>query len=94
MEASMKIFQVVMQSLNISKMGVAAIVSSMFVPMVGLLIYAYGAAYLSYCYNLTKGSANMAILWAILCFCFPTLYYPFYAIVLLPKCPMIGGGRR
>ena len=60
------------------------------------LIYAYGAASLSYNYNMYINNKNLAILWAIVCFFFPFLYYPFYAIVLDPvlyvRTPV--GGKR
>jgi hypothetical protein len=58
----------------------------------------YGAARLSYCYNVSIGNADSAILYAVLCFLFPTFYYPYYALFLNPVCAKrsnsLLGGRR
>ena len=74
------------------------LVSSALVFIFGFL-YCYGAARLSYNYNLYTNNKEFAILWAILCFFFPATYYPFYAIFLdpvsaLPKSATIGGKKR
>jgi hypothetical protein len=54
--------------------------------------FALGAARLSYCHNIYMGNdTTVAILFAILCFFFPTIYYPVYAIFLNPVCSM---GRK
>jgi len=77
------------------------IVYIIFVVLV-IVIYGYGAARLSYCYNITQGaSSGTAIAWSILCFFFPGWYYPFNAI-FLASCgsaltnarKIVGGGRR
>ncbi len=54
-----------------------------------LLLFAYGAAKLSWCLNHSYG-------WSFLCFLFPGFYYPYYALFLNPLCttPMVGGKRR
>jgi hypothetical protein len=62
----------------------------------------YGAARLSWCYNMTIGTdSGLAVLYAFLAFMFSGLYYPFYALFLNPVCAMrsaavsvIGGRRR
>jgi hypothetical protein len=53
------------------------------------LLFAYGAAKLSWCLNNSYG-------WSFLCFLFPGFYYPYYAFALNPVCnvPMVGGKRR
>jgi len=66
------------------------------------VIYGYGAARLSYCYNITHGeTSGTAIAWAVLCFLFSGWYYPFHGI-FLSSCGSavtntmrkVGGGRR
>ena len=53
----------------------------------------YGAARLSYCYNIFIGnSETAALLYSILCFFFSGIYYPFYALSLSPVCGL-GKGR-
>ena len=58
--------------------------------LAAFLIYAvlgYGAANLSYCYNIAIGSPQeTAYMFAALCFLFPYIYYPYYAIMLNPLC--------
>lgn len=70
------------------------------------LLTAFGAAYQSYCYNMYVGNTSgVAVVYSILCFFFPQLYYPYYAIFLNPVCSMkpknnkglmgfLSGGRR
>jgi len=59
----------------------------------------YGAARLSYCYNISIGNtSDIAFVYSILCFFFSGIYYPFYALFLNPLCvkkpaSFIGGGR-
>jgi hypothetical protein len=50
-----------------------------------MVLYAYGAASLSYNYNLYVGNTG-GIVWVytILSFIFSSLYYPFYAVFLSP----------
>ena len=54
-----------------------------------MILFAYGAAKLSWCLNHSYG-------WSFLCFLFPGFYYPYYAFFLNPLCavPMVGGRRR
>ena len=50
-------------------------------------LISYGAARLSYCYNQSIGtSIELTYLYAIVCFFFSFVYYPFYAIMLNPLC--------
>lgn len=57
-------------------------------PVVGIslltMVYCYGAAKLSYNYNIYTNNSGYAFLWAILCYFFAFLYYPYYAIFLNP----------
>jgi len=59
--------------------------------------YCYGAAKLSYNYNISIGNVWTAVQWAILCYFFAGLYYPYYAIFLNPisaTVSMTGGRKR
>jgi hypothetical protein len=47
----------------------------------------YGAARLSWCYNTFYGAGEgEKLLYALLCFFYSGIYYPFYAIFLDPVC--------
>jgi hypothetical protein len=79
----------------------AGLIYSLFILLL-LAIPAFGAARLSYCYNMFVGnSTTLAVIYSILCFFFPAIYYPFYALFLNPVCAMqrpvmnnMTGGRR
>jgi hypothetical protein len=58
------------------------------------IIYCYGAAKLSYNYNMSIGNGGSAFMWAFICYFFAAIYYPYYAIVLNPVSPVMSGGRR
>jgi hypothetical protein len=46
-----------------------------------------GAVHLSWCYNKYIGTpTSLSIVYGILCFFFPMLYYPFYGVFLDPLC--------
>jgi len=76
-----------------AKLGVFAMLSSLLV-FIFLMITSYGAARLSYCYNISVGNTtDAAFLFSILCFFFPSFYYPYYALVLNPLC-MKGRNNR
>jgi hypothetical protein len=65
----------------------------------GALLYSYGAAKLSYNYNMSVNNGSMVYFWCILCFFFASIYYPYYAFFLNPVLPIsvVGvrvGGRR
>ena len=48
---------------------------------------AYGAASLSYCYNLSIGNdSGVALFYSVVCFFFSPVYYPYYALFLNPVC--------
>ncbi len=68
-------------------------VSSLFITVISFLS-AYGAAKLSYCYNVSIGNADSAFLWSLLAFFFCSLYYPYYGLFLNPLCAVKVGGRR
>lgn len=54
-----------------------------------LFMVSFGAARLSYCYNIYTGnSGGTAFIWSILAFFFSGIYYPFYALVLNPVCSL------
>jgi hypothetical protein len=68
------------------------------------LSYSFGAAILSYHYNMYKGNSG-AVVWAILAYFFSGLYYPYYAFfvdplstmtpaISIPSVPGIGGSSR
>lgn len=49
-----------------------------------LFISAYGAARLSYYYNMSFGNSGSAVFWSVLAFFFSDLYYPYYSFFLNP----------
>lgn len=63
-----------------------------------VFIYCYGAAKLSYDYNMSINNQGYIFMWAFLCYIFAFIYYPYYAIFLNPvaslAAPMVGGKRR
>lgn len=75
--------------------GILAVLSVLF----GLLLsfmYSYGAAKLSYCYNVSTGNGGIAVIYSLLAFFFSGIYYPYYAWFLNPLCavPQVGGRRK
>lgn len=48
------------------------------------IVYCYGAAKLSYDYNIYTNNSGYALIWAIVCYFFAFIYYPYYAIFLNP----------
>ena len=80
-------------------LGVAAFLSLW--GLIFVIAICAGSARLSYCYNIAIGnSADLAALFAVLCFFFPNFYYPYYALFLNPLCAatrsrgILGGRRR
>ena len=63
-----------------------------------VIISSYGAAKLSWFYNVHNGDTSSATLWSVLCFFFPSFYYPYYAVSLNPlnneSGPAKGGRSR
>ena len=53
--------------------------------LIGLLISAYGAARLSYFYNMSTGNSGYAVFWSVLAFIFSDFYYPMYSFFLNPQ---------
>jgi uncharacterized protein YacL len=72
----------------------------LFVGALIAFLYSYGAAKLSYTYNMSINNGSMVYVWSILCFFFASIYYPYYAFFLNPVLPMpvmgvaVGGRRR
>lgn len=64
----------------------AAVVSAftMFFFVIFVIISAYGAARLSYFYNMNSGNSGWALFWSVLAFMFADLYYPMYSYFLNP----------
>jgi hypothetical protein len=58
----------------------------------------YGAARLSWCYNTFYGAGEgEKLLYALLCFFYPGIYYPVYGIFLDPVCGRVaqrGGSKK
>lgn len=65
-----------------------------------IFVFCYGAALLSYTYNMSIHNGSMVYVWPLLCFFFATIYYPYYAFFLNPVLPIsvvgvrVGGARR
>ena len=76
------------ESGSISPTGGMAILG-IIIGLLPYILFAYGAAKLSWCLNSSYG-------WSFICFLFPGFYYPYYAFFLNPLCnvPMMGGKRR
>jgi hypothetical protein len=62
----------------------STIVISIILFLVFGIIFCYGAAKLSYNYNMSIGNGGTAYLWSIVCFFFANIYYPYYALILSP----------
>ena len=67
--------------------------------LIGSFIFSYGAAKLSYNYNMSMNNGSLVYFWCLLCFFFSSIYYPYYAFFLNPVLPiaMVGvsvGGKR
>jgi len=88
------VLQTVLQTLNISNTGIMAILSTMIIPFIWMIVFSYGAAQLSYCYNIMNGNAGSAIMWAVVCFFFPAFYYPYHALFLQKCVPAFVGGKK
>jgi ABC-type dipeptide/oligopeptide/nickel transport system permease component len=73
----------------------STIVISIILFLVFGIIFCYGAAKLSYNYNMSIGNGGSAFFWSIVCFLFANIYYPYYALILSPvsgNAPLTGGG--
>jgi uncharacterized membrane protein len=66
---------------------IATLYTFLFGGMLIFLLIGYGAARLSFCYNQSIGTPiELTYVYAVLCFLFCYVYYPFYAIMLNPLC--------
>jgi hypothetical protein len=82
-----------------SEMGGVAAILMFLVALIFYFSYAYGAAKLSWHYNIYVGNGSgSAFFYSLVCFFFSGLYYPFYALFLNPLSSMkranLVGGRR
>ena len=53
--------------------------------VIWIIIYAYGAARLSYFYNMNNGNSGSALFYSVLAFLFADFYYPMYSYFLNPQ---------
>lgn len=71
---------------------------SIFFIIIIAIVFCYGAARLSWCYNTFNGEGSATkMIFSVLCFFFPNFYYTFYALFLDPVCGRVknqSGGRR
>jgi hypothetical protein len=83
-----------------SGFALAGLIFYMIIMVVFFVAYSYGAARLSYCYNIYSGeTSGTATLWSILAFLFSGYYYPIYGVFLSPICDLAGrrsqvGGKK
>ena len=85
-----------MASASVAQQSLAIVLLVIIMYVVVIILMMYGAARLSYCYNIYYGeSSGTALLFSILAAFFSGIYYPFYAIFLNPLCNLQKtGGRR
>ena len=83
-----------------ASMGIAAILMFLITILLSFL-YSYGAAKLSWHYNMYMGNSGSAFIWSLISFFFSGFYYPYYALFLDPVATMkhlnsvsVGGRRR
>ena len=58
------------------------------------IVSSYGAARLSYYYNMSIGNSGYAMMWSILAFFFADLYYPMYSFFLNPQSARTGNNIK
>jgi hypothetical protein len=63
---------------------IALVVIYIIIRVILFIIFAYGAARLSYYYNVSTGNSGSATFWPILAFFGSEFYYPYYAYALNP----------
>jgi len=67
--------------------GSTALYTYVVLALVFTFLYSYGAARLSWCYNISIGnSTGVAFGWSVVNFIFSSIYYPFYALFLNRVC--------
>lgn len=59
-----------------------------------LAVYNYGAARLSYFYNVSTGNTGYAMMWSILAFLLSDVYYPYYSFFLNPQSARAGNNIK
>ena len=81
---------------DISRQSFAIIVLIILIYVLIAFLMMYGAARLSYCYNMYYGAdSGTALGFAVLSAIFSSIYYPFYGVFLNPLCNLQKtGGRR
>ena len=76
---------------------IGPLIFSIFLSIFFGLLFCYGAAKLSYSYSIYTGNSS-AFFWSVLCFIFPSFYYPYYALMLNPvgglRTNAMKGGRK
>jgi hypothetical protein len=81
-----------------SPLAVAGLIFYILFAVVLFVLYSYGAARMSYCYNIHLGTdSGTALFWSVLAFFFSSYYYPIYGVFLDPLCDIkkqMGGRRR
>lgn len=74
-------------STTLTKADKVAVYTYVVLAVLFTILYSYGAARLSWCYNIHIGnSKSEAFMWALLNLFFSSIYYPYYAIFLNPLC--------
>ena len=68
-----------------SSNGLGSLLLIILIFILYLIVYAYGAARLSYFYNMNNGSPGLAVFYSILAFLFADIYYPMYSYFLNPQ---------
>ena len=83
--------------INFATVGANALLILILVFII-IIANCYGAARLSWCYNTFYGAGEAEkLLWALLCFFYSGIYYPFYALFLDPVCGRVaqrGGSKK
>jgi hypothetical protein len=72
----------------------------LFIIALFIFLFSYGAAKLSYSYNMSINNGSMVYFWCLMCFFFSLIYYPYYAFFLNPLIfssvfgARVGGSRQ
>ena len=68
-----------------SSNGIGGLLILILIFIIYLIIYGYGAARLSYFYNMNNGNSGSALFYSVLAFLFADFYYPFFSYFLNPQ---------
>jgi hypothetical protein len=68
-----------------SSNGLGSLLLIILIFILWLIVYAYGAARLSYFYNMNNGNSGSALFYSVLAFLFADFYYPFFSYFLNPQ---------